>query len=243
MSNTKQLMLAWNMYHGDNNGLLVNNFGIDTTTATISLGRTDPNRGYRNWVNNVMTWTTEEYVTNLNYLRVGPFAPYVGNSIGVYLCPADRYLSSAQRSRGWRNRARSLSMNACLGYYSQPPESGAPELSGRNRYVPFAQMVRDSQVREPANIFVMLDEHPDWINDGYYLNNPDVTSNWGDAPASYHNGACGFSFADGHSEIKRWLGVTSTLRVLANGSFFGYTFRTDRDRSDFRWLMDRTSYR
>ena len=27
-----------------------------------------------------------------------------------------------------------------------------------------------------------------------------------DAPATYHNGACGFSFADGHSEIHKWVG-------------------------------------
>jgi len=28
---------------------------------------------------------------------------------------------------------------------------------------------------------------------------------WEHLPASYHNGACGFTFADGHSEIKKWL--------------------------------------
>ncbi len=26
-----------------------------------------------------------------------------------------------------------------------------------------------------------------------------------DFPSSYHNGACGFNFADGHSQIKKWL--------------------------------------
>jgi len=28
---------------------------------------------------------------------------------------------------------------------------------------------------------------------------------WSDMPASYHNGAAGFSFADGHSEIHKWV--------------------------------------
>jgi prepilin-type N-terminal cleavage/methylation domain-containing protein/prepilin-type processing-associated H-X9-DG protein len=241
MNNTKQLMIAWSMYHGDNNGTVVNNFGIDTTDATIALGRTDANRGYRNWVNNVMRWDTTESVTNLNYLRLGPFAQYAGNSVGAYLCPADRYLSSAQRRAGFAKRARSLSMNACLGYYTPSPEN--PEAAGRNRYVPFIQMVKDTQIREPANIFVMLDEHPDWINDGYYLNNPDVTSNWGDLPANYHAGAAGFSFADGHSEIRRWQGATATVRVKADGSQSPYTFRDAKDRADLRWVIDRTSYR
>ncbi len=27
-----------------------------------------------------------------------------------------------------------------------------------------------------------------------------------DLPASYHNGACGISFADGHAEVHKWLG-------------------------------------
>ena len=241
MNNTKQLMIAWSMYHGDNNGTVANNFGIDTTDATIALGRTDPNRGYRNWVNNVMRWDTTESVTNLNYLRQGPFAPYVGNSVGAYLCPADRYLSPGQRRAGFTKRARSLSMNACLGYYTPTPES--PESGGRNRYVNFVQMVKDTQIREPANIFVMLDEHPDWINDGYYLNNPDVTSNWGDLPASYHAGAAGFSFADGHSEIRRWQGVTGTVKVKADGQQAAYAFRDAKDRLDLKWVIDRTSYR
>jgi prepilin-type processing-associated H-X9-DG protein len=26
-----------------------------------------------------------------------------------------------------------------------------------------------------------------------------------DVPATYHNGACGFAFADGHSEIHKWV--------------------------------------
>ena len=50
-------------------------------TATITLGATDPIRGYRNWVNNVMTFGTEEYVTNRVYLTKGPFAPYVGKAL------------------------------------------------------------------------------------------------------------------------------------------------------------------
>ena len=54
----------------------------------------------------------------------------------------------------------------------------------------------------------MIDEHPDSINDGYFINNPSGTA-WQDIPASYHNGACGFSFADGHSEIKKWKSATS----------------------------------
>ncbi|MDX1997719.1 MAG: type II secretion system protein, partial [Thermoanaerobaculia bacterium] len=255
MNNTRQLMLAWKSYAGDNNDNVVNNFGIDTTTATITLGRTDENRGYRNWVNNVMTFGTEEYVTNLVYLGKGPYAPYVGKSVGAYLCPADRFLSAQQRSKGFTKRARSLAMNACFGQYAQPADAGASESRGRNRYVDFRQFLKESAVTRPADTMVMLDEHPDSINDGYYLNNPgsynplsdnvaSVPASWGDLPASYHNGAAGFSFVDGHSEIHKWLGKTGRVAVRANGGGFASPqLNTAQDKQDIRWLLYRTSDR
>jgi prepilin-type processing-associated H-X9-DG protein len=56
----------------------------------------------------------------------------------------------------------------------------------------------------PAQAFVFLDEHPDTIDDGYFLVFVDRVALWANSPANYHNGACGFSFADGHAEIKKW---------------------------------------
>src|SRR5260370_35515970 len=65
------------------------------------------------------------------------------------------------------------------------------------------QFFKLSQILNPTGIFVFLDEHPDSINDGFYINNPAATT-WSDLPASYHNGAASFSSPDGHSEIPRW---------------------------------------
>jgi len=55
-----------------------------------------------------------------------------------------------------------------------------------------------------------VDEHPDSINDGFFvvdmIGYPNLAqATMPDVPASYHNGACGFAFADGHSEIHKWL--------------------------------------
>ena len=163
MNHTRQLMLAWNMYPGDNEDRLVNNFGIDTTEATIA------SKSYRNWVNNVMNWSTVEMITNISYVTYGPFAPYVGKNLDVYLCPADRFLSREQRLKKWTRRVRSLSSNAFFGHYSDPPQNGAAELRGENRYAAgWRQFLKLTEVPSPAGIFVMLDEHPDWINDGYF---------------------------------------------------------------------------
>ena len=253
MNNTRQIMLAWKVYSSENNDRVVNNFGIDTTTATISLGARDPVRGYRNWVNNVMTWGTEEYVTNRTYLTKGPFAPYMGKvSLGAYLCPADRYLSPAQKRAGFTARARSLSMNAFFGAYSDPAESGAAETLGYNRYSSdFRQFLKESDIARPTDMFVVLDEHPDSINDGYYLNNPNpynpktdvltqVPGGWGDLPASYHNGAGGFAFSDGHSEIHKWLGKTSVAKVSTTG-LNPPALTTTLDKQDIRWVLYRSS--
>ncbi|MED5380923.1 MAG: hypothetical protein VYC47_00005, partial [Verrucomicrobiota bacterium] len=49
-----------------------------------------------------------------------------------------------------------------------------------------------------------VDEHPDSINDGWNIMNPTSDAVWVDFPANYHNGACGYAFADGHAEIKKW---------------------------------------
>ena len=70
----------------------------------------------------------------------------------------------------------------------------------------------------PAMTFVMLDEREDSINDAFFVVEMDgypslTTTKIVDYPASYHNKACGFSFADGHSEIHKWRDSRTTPPV------------------------------
>jgi prepilin-type processing-associated H-X9-DG protein len=58
--------------------------------------------------------------------------------------------------------------------------------------------------------YVILDERQDSINDAYFVTEMDgypnlATTKIVDYPASYHGRAAGFAFADGHSEIHKWL--------------------------------------
>jgi hypothetical protein len=70
---------------------------------------------------------------------------------------------------------------------------------------------------------------------------PNPPSNWEDTPASYHNRACGFSFADSHAEIHRWQG-NAVVRAVAFQNFSsGPTVSTAQDRADIIWLIMRTS--
>ena len=78
----------------------------------------------------------------------------------------------------------------------------------------YRQWQRTSQVKRPSDMYVFIDEHPNSINDAFFIVDfggtmgevpgTRVGANWGDLPAFYHNKACGFGFADGHSEIHKW---------------------------------------
>jgi prepilin-type processing-associated H-X9-DG protein len=58
-------------------------------------------------------------------------------------------------------------------------------------------------------------------------------------PASYHNRAGGFSFADGHSEIHRWLD-DRTMPPLRIGTTYWTTIPAPRD-VDIAWLQDHST--
>ena len=92
-------------------------------------------------------------------------------------------------------------------------------------------------------IFVFLDEHPDSINDGWFVfctsGDPSERSYWSDLPASYHNGAGGFAFADGHSEIRKWVG-SRTVPALKPGRELSLNVASPNNQ-DVKWLMDRTT--
>ena len=217
MGNTKQFMLAWFMYAGDSDDKLVNNFGVAETMQSISS--TNPDLRLQNWCNNIMSWTLDQSNTNKDYVTAGKLAKYIGTSAQVYKCPADKFLSGVQRRAGWTQRNRSLAMNAHMGPFNTSKND--PDWpKGRNLFTGYRQFIRTSDIKRPAEIIVMLDEHPDSINDGYYLTGlgPTETS-WGDLPATYHNGAAGFSFADGHSEVHRWKGMNKSQLNVSYGGF------------------------
>lgn len=238
LNNTKQLTMAWHLYSVDANDRVANNYGVLETIQAIDQRVLD------NWVNNVMTWgasggTSDRSNTNYEWVVNGALGKYTAGAVGVYKCPADIYVSPAQRSAGWKQRNRSLSMNSIFGRFSIGDD---PTKRGQNWGFPeYTQYLKQTQVPRPAKTWLVIDEHPDSINDGYFINNP-TAAYWQDIPASYHGGACGFSFADGHSEIKKWTSRTSQYNRVA---YVGDPPRMNFDaagRADFRWYLERTGY-
>jgi len=195
-SNTRQQGLAWHLYTDDNGGNLVNN-GVFNGFGNYSGPETGQPIQTPNWAYGMMDWSTSPDITNQTLLSGGLLWQYTQQP-KLYKCPADPYLSAAQNSAGFPQRVRSLSLNA---FVTGSSPTGAYCLPG---YVSFQ---KESQLLTPAPslLWVFADEHPDTINDAWLRTEMDNPNQWDDLPGSYHQRACPFNFADGHSELHRWL--------------------------------------
>ena len=228
LNNMRQLALAWNVYAEDRDGYLAYNYGVSDTYATITNGQ------FLNWANNVMTWDLQEDNTNETYLANGGLGPYLSGVVSPFRCPADRVVSSKQRDAGWRERTRTYSMNAMVGY------AGTFIKGGTNINNPkFKQFTKLNEIPDPSAIFVFIEEHPQSINDGYFLNKPNaLPPHWYDLPAAYHNGGANLSFADGHIEYRKWLSPGTIHPHVENGVALPVAVPLD-DTRDYDWLMER----
>ncbi len=230
LNNTRQLALAWLLYADDHTDRLPYNLGGDATRSTVAL------RTNLNWVNGIMDWSLSEDNTNTAMLTEASLGAYANKAVKIYRCPSDNVLSLKQREAGWSARVRSYSMNAMVG------DAGELSATGVNTNNPYyVQFFKLSAIPRPARIFVFLDEHPDSINDGYYLNKVrreagELVREWVDLPASYHNGAAAFSFADGHSQIQRWAHALTKQPAKPDAAALPFDVPGEA-ASDFDWVV------
>ena len=239
LSNTKQLTLGWQLYANDHEELLPYNLGMSGSPE--SSYRTD-----LNWVNNVMTWDLSSDNTNTATITQAALGSFVSRSTAIYRCPSDRVLSAVQSAAGWEARIRSYSMNALIG------NAGGFSTNGVNVNAPhYKQFFKQSQIPRPSEIFVFLDEHPDSMDDGCFVNKETTSAgiyssstainpSWTDLPASFHNRSAAFSFADGHSSLHRWLGKRTVQPALPYSTALPMTVYSS-DLADFQWVMEHMS--
>jgi prepilin-type N-terminal cleavage/methylation domain-containing protein len=221
LANMKQMTLAWIMYSDDFNGNLPPN----------SNGT-----GAKGWVDGWEDFTANNRDnTNVLLLKESLMGPYSQKSTGIYKCPADVY--TCREGTVELPRVRSNSMNGFLegGAYdgtkgNQPRDSSTwyPAYKAYNK-------MSDIVSPNPTDLFVFVDEHPDSINDGWLITNPTDPNNWVDLPASYHNRACGFSFADGHANVHRWLEGTTCMPVRKPSTVVR-PFPASNSR-DLKWMI------
>jgi prepilin-type N-terminal cleavage/methylation domain-containing protein len=214
VSNIKQLTLAWQLYADDSNDRYVNNHGVDQTRIDRE-----------NWVNSVQDWGNADDNTNKLLLTEAKLGSYISKNVLVYKCPSD--LSLADNGP----RLRTVAMNSLVG------DPGVLT----NRFNPdYRQFFSSGDLVDPSRVFLFLDEHPDTINDGFFMNRFNEYK-WGNLPGSFHNGAATLSYTDGHSEPHRWIvtGPGGTVRPPTRGAVGG-SFDVTK-RTDYEWLRDHSS--
>ncbi len=233
LNNTKQLMLAWRMYVDDNNERLPYAYVEDNPS----------NRNYPYaWVHGIEDVGTpgkrENWDAETTIMK-GAIWPYTGNTAHIYKCPADKTMASI--SSGPRKGekvpwVRSLSMNSWLGMNEgQHTWFGGPEFRA---YLKMDDLVDPG----PAGTWVLLDEHPISMNDGFFVINMigypnSAQTQMPDFPASYHNGAGGVTFADGHSEIRKWKDPRTIIKNSAKSLPSG----TMSNNKDVLWFWEHTT--
>lgn len=227
LSNTHQLTLAWLMYADDHDGWLCPN-------------GSQPKQG---WVNGVMNFdsnftdnTNTSFLVDLPYGKLGNYV----RSSSIYRCPADK--SMVREERKLYPRVRTLAMNDAVG--SNAEGTFLPVGSGWKIYRKMGDLTSPS----PSSLWLLTEQHPDSINDGRFAvdcQNRKATARWIDFPANFHNRAATLSFADGHSEIHRWVDERSLppnryCGCLSHYAAEGY-FVSCSDSPDMAWLQERTS--
>jgi prepilin-type N-terminal cleavage/methylation domain-containing protein/prepilin-type processing-associated H-X9-DG protein len=222
LNNGRQMMMAWRLYVEDNQDKLPQSYNPGAPTEWVH-GWLDFSGGNRS------NWDINQDLVK------SPLWPYCGNNAGIWRCPADN--STVKYQGVTYRRVRSVAMNAWID--STDVAGFGP--AGMRIY----KKLSDFSDPGPTQTWVFLDEREDSINDGEMVvgmnGYPDKPQQWMivDYPASYHNLAGGFAFADGHSEIKRWRDPRTTPK-LKKGQFLQLNVSSPNNVDVF-WMMDRTT--
>jgi prepilin-type N-terminal cleavage/methylation domain-containing protein len=247
MNNLRQLKLAWVQYVHDSN---------DRVPYSISANPTapDPATDPYTWVTGFLNFNPGN-PSNWDIgvdIKKSPLWPYCGNSAEIWKCPADHstVVPSTGQFQGQRvPRVRSMSMSMWFGGYGGA--MGAPNNGGDPgaESPPWRLYLKLSDLLDPgpSSTLLLWDERSDAINSGGFIidmtgfpGQPQLTQfNW-DLPASYHNGAGCLSFADGHTEMKRWLDRRTTPPLRSINWLASYSIASPKN-PDIVWLQERAT--
>ena len=229
MGNHRQLALAWKMYADDNR---------DQLPYASDEGPDERKNAYA-WIRGLMDFdpgNRSNWDVNTD-IKKSPLWPYCGQSTSIWRCPADRSFVTVNGVQ--MPRVRSMSMNFWFGGFGGV--DGGLSGGGWKLYFKMSDLVDPG----PARTWLLLDMREDSIDIGNFATDmtgwpsQPATVGFYDLPGMYHNRACGFSFADGHSEIKRWLDPRTMPPLVANGEI-NDGFRSPRNQ-DVLWLQERAT--
>jgi prepilin-type N-terminal cleavage/methylation domain-containing protein/prepilin-type processing-associated H-X9-DG protein len=239
MSNMRQLTLAWIQYAHDSADRIPyasSGGGPSTDPYVWVTGYLDANPA------NPSNWDIRQDI------QKSPLWPYCGQAAAIWKCPADRssVVPSIGPFAGQRvPRVRSMSMSLWLGGFGGSLWWGPGLCSPPWRlYLRLTDVVNPG----PTRTLLFWDEREDAINVGNFgidmggfPNQPSMTQFDQDLPASYHNGAGGLSFVDGHAEIKRWRDPRTTPPLQGDGWWETQGAIASPNNPDIVWLQERAT--
>ena len=221
MNNSKQLGLAWLMYADDHDDAALGPSSMPKPWVEGAWDNNNPNAATDRILTNSPTWT---------YVR----------SAASFRCAADP--SKVRFGGKLVNRVISYAANAFMG----PPTSWTGGITSRKSVRKLGDMTGPG----PSEIFVLIDEHENSINDAHYFSfanfNAHGNQPWLDAPSGRHGNACGLVFADGHSEIVKWKtgGLSKNLRAADGSTARPYPDLPFLGRSalaDWNWMTNHSA--
>jgi prepilin-type N-terminal cleavage/methylation domain-containing protein/prepilin-type processing-associated H-X9-DG protein len=221
--NMKQLQLGWKLYGDDFQNYMLPN-------APLTYGVALSNYVWCPCADGGENWLAYPDNTNVLWYKQSILAPYEVNQLGVYRCPGDN-INSANGQR-----IRSVSMNSQMGWVYLDGNSGLgvptqPNYAGLQYYVKTTDLI----CPPPSLAFIFADETMFTLNDAWMQMS--ATPAFPDAPAHYHGGGAGFSFADGHAESHAWKGPTlPTLPYNYGKTSGGSDNDTTATDPDWLWL-------
>jgi prepilin-type N-terminal cleavage/methylation domain-containing protein/prepilin-type processing-associated H-X9-DG protein len=229
LNNLKQLQLGWSIYADDNQDRLAPN--VKGNGALVNGVST-------NWVfgNMNITQAATDY-TNTTLIQAALIYPYT-KSVGVFHCPAD-ILPDTRSIPANTIRVRTYSMNSYMNSDNEMYSSHGGGATGV-----YVINFKSSDIRHPNPVSaIVFTEEVQWsIDDGQFADVPSglpsgaAYNQWYNVPQMNHRGS-NFSFADGHSEYRKW--VDGSTLALANYTGAAAPFADNStDHSDLRWVQD-----
>ena len=97
----------------------------------------------------------------------------------------------------------------------------------------------DIHLPGPSSCWVIMDEHPDSIDDALMYTANYSVSEFTELPGNQHGGACGLVYADGHAEIHKWVDAVMTTHQNVGYKTVQRVSCSTGDK-DMNWLAQRT---
>jgi prepilin-type N-terminal cleavage/methylation domain-containing protein len=191
ISNVKQLQLGWIVYAGDFGDAMMPNSPLNASGVNWCGGEAEG-------------WSAADANINVTLYRTNLMSGYMSGQLGVYRCPADQIPSDNGQ------RLRTYSMQGQVG----------GTLQYQSNAKTYQKMGQITGFPGPSDMIIFLEDSPcEQIFDGWVQ----INNAYGATPGTYagsasfpdpignlHKYAAGFSFADGHAEIHKW--VNSQLK-------------------------------